>query len=136
MDRYDYRKAIKNDILEYINANIDLEDFENLDELAEYLNEELWTVDSVTGNEIGSYTLNTYEAEENLCHNLDLLSEAFNEFGLDMSYQIEKGAEACDVTIRCYLLSECISECIDEIEQQNEINSIYKNDNEIEEEIE
>lgn len=30
----------------------------------------------VTGNGSGSYTCDAYEAEENLCHNLDLLKDA------------------------------------------------------------
>lgn len=73
MNGYDYREAVKSDILEYIKYEIDFEDFEDLDELSEQLNEDLWTVDSVTGNASGSYTFNTYQAEENICHNLDLL---------------------------------------------------------------
>ena len=116
MNGYDYREAIKNDILEYIKYEIDFNDFEDLDELSEQLNEDLWTVDSVTGNASGSYTFNTYQAEENICHNLDLLGEALREFGCGADYLIENGAEACDVTLRCYLLSECIAEALEEIE--------------------
>ena len=40
--------------------------------------------------------------------------EALKEFGCGIEY-LEKGAEACDVTIRCYLLSGAISEVIDEL---------------------
>lgn len=75
--------------------------------------------DSVTGNASGSYTFNTWTAEEYLCHNWELLGEALTEFGCDMSY-LEKGAEACDVTIRCYLLGQAISEVLDEIETEEE----------------
>ena len=74
-------------------------------------------MDSVTGNASGSYTFNTYQAEENICHNLDLLGEALEEFGSGADYLIHNGAEACDVTIRCYLLSECIAEALEEIEE-------------------
>lgn len=116
MDAYDYREAIKNDILDYIEYNIDFEDFEDLDELSEQLNSDLWAYDGVTGNGSGSYTFNAYQAEEYLCHNLDLLGEALEEFGSGEDYLINNGAEACDVTIRCYLLSECISEALEEIE--------------------
>ena len=45
---------------------------------------------------------------------MDLLKEALEEFGCDIGY-LEKGAEACDVTIRCYLLSSAISEVIDKL---------------------
>lgn len=112
---YDYREAVKDDVLEYINNEINFEDFDTLEELGEHLNEVLFTEDSVTGNASGSYTFNTYEAEENICHNLDLLGEALEEFG--GGYDILKdGAEAADVTIRCYLLGECIAAALEEIE--------------------
>ena len=116
MGAYDYREAIKEDILQYINDEINFEDFDTLDELEEKLNEELFTCDSVTGNASGSYTFSTWEAEENICHNLDLLGEALEEFGSGADYLINNGAEAADVTIRCYLLGECIAAALEEIE--------------------
>lgn len=87
--------------------------------LAEWLNDELWTEDSVTGNGSGSYTFNTYTAEENLCHNHDLLEEACDEFGQDIGQALKEGAEFCDVTIRCYLLSQAIEEAITELEKED-----------------
>lgn len=116
MSVYDYREAVKEDILQYINDEINFEDFDTLDELEEKLNEELFTCDSVTGNASGSYTFSTWEAEENICHNLDLLGEALEEFGSGADYLINNGAEAADVTIRCYLLGECIAAALEEIE--------------------
>lgn len=116
MSAYDYREAVKEDILQYINDEINFEDFDTLDELEEKLNEELFTCDSVTGNASGSYTFSTWEAEENICHNLDLLGEALEEFGSGADYLINNGAEAADVTIRCYLLGECIAAALEEIE--------------------
>ena len=115
-DRYDYREAVKEDILQYINDEISFEDFDTLEELEEKLNEELWTADSVTGNASGSYTCSTWEAEENICHNLDLLGEALEAFESGADYLINNGAEAADVTIRCYLLGECITAALEEIE--------------------
>ena len=91
---YDYREAVKDDVLEYINNEINFEDFDTLEELEEHLNEVLFTEDSVTGNASGSYTFNTYEAEENICHNLDLLGEALEDFGSGADYLITHGAEA------------------------------------------
>lgn len=112
---YDYREAVKDDVLEYINNEINFEDFDTLEELEEHLNEVLFTEDSVTGNASGSYTFNTYEAEKNICHNLDLLGEALEEFGGGWDI-LKDGAEAADVTIRCYLLGECIAAALEEIE--------------------
>ena len=83
------------------------------------LNDTLFACDSVTGNASGSYTFNTWTAEEYLCHNWYLLSEALTELGCDMSY-IERGAEVCDVAIRCYLLGQAISEVLDEVETEEE----------------
>lgn len=120
MNGYDYREAVKNDIRDYIDENIDFRDFEDLDELEERLNDDLFVEDSVTGNASGSYTFSNDQAEENLCHNLDLLGEALEEFGCGPGYLIEQGAEACDVTIRCYLLGGCISEVMEEIKEEFE----------------
>lgn len=66
---YDYYEAMREDVREYIENEIDFSEFDSMEELEEKLNEDLWTVDSVTGNGSGSYTFNTYEAEENICHN-------------------------------------------------------------------
>lgn len=114
MKNYNYYQAVKEDVLNYIQENEIVITEENREEVEEQLNEDCWISDSVTGNASGSYTFSTWQAEENLCHNWDLLAEALQEFGCDINY-IERGAEACDVTIRCYLLSQCIAEAIDEI---------------------
>ena len=119
MERYDYKKAIRDDVLEYISNEINFSDFDSLEELEEKLNDDLWTEDSVTGNASGSYTFSTWEAEENLCHNMDLLAEALEDFGQGIEY-LENGAEACDVTIRCYLLPWAIAEALEEIEEDFE----------------
>lgn len=115
---YDYKVAVKDDVLEYIREEIDYKDFDTLDELEQHLNDELWTVDSVTGNASGSYTVSAWEAEENICHNLDLLAEACHEFGI--VDPLKQGAEACDVTIRCYLLGQAIAEALEEIADEFE----------------
>lgn len=114
---YNYRTEIKEDVLQYIKDNVDLTDYETIEELEERLNEDLWTEDSVTGNGSGSYTFNRYKAEEYLMHNLDLLAEALEEFGSSMDV-LKNGAEACDVTIRCYLLGQCIIDALEEIEDE------------------
>ena len=113
MEKYDYLKAVKEDVSNFISNEIEPTRFEDLDALREYLNDELFCNDSVTGNGSGSYTFSTWKAEENLCHNLDLLSEAMEEFGSDVSI-LKDGPEACDVTIRCYLLPRAIDEVLSE----------------------
>jgi hypothetical protein len=117
MERYDYRENVKNDIKNYIRDNEIRWNEDSRKEVEERLNDDLWTVDSVTGNGSGSYTFNTWEAEEYLCHNIDLLQEARAEFG-DERDPLEQGAEALDVTIRCYLLGQCIGKALDELEDE------------------
>ena len=69
---YNYFEAVKADVREWINSNVDMEDWkDNREGLEEYLNDSLWIEDSVTGNASGSYTFNTWKAEENLSHNWD-----------------------------------------------------------------
>ena len=119
MERYDYLEAIKEDVLNYINENNIVVTSENRDEVEQELNDTLFTCDSVTGNASGSYTFNAWVAEENLCHNWDLLAEALDELGCSVEY-LKNGAEACDVTIRCYLLPQAISEVLDEVETDEE----------------
>lgn len=119
MTNYNYLEAVTSDVLDYIKEEINLDEWKgNREGLEEKLNDELWTVDSVTGNASGSYTFNTWEAEENLAHNWDLLAEALDEFKQDGTDVLRQGAEAMDVTIRCYLLGQAIAEALDELEEE------------------
>lgn len=118
---YNYLENVTNDAKTAIFENMNNWDFSDRDELEEKANDELWVDDGVTGNGSGSYTFNTWQAEENLCHNMDELEEACNEFGQDIGEAVKQGAEYCDVTIRCYLLSQAISAAIDELEEEGKI---------------
>lgn len=119
MKTYDYLENVKEDVRNYIEENEIVVTSSNREEVEQELNDTLFVNDSVTGNASGSYTFSAWQAEENLCHNFELLTEALTELGCDLSY-LEKGAEACDVTIRCYLLGQAISGVLDEIEIENE----------------
>lgn len=113
MEKYDYRENVKNDLVSFINDNLDtLKDFDRA-QAEEWVNETAWTADSVTGNGSGSYTFDTWQAEENICHNMDLYREALEEFGGEPEYD---EAEKVDVTIRCYLLGQLVGEALDESE--------------------
>lgn len=119
MTNYNYLEAVTSDVLDYIKEEINLDEWKgNREGLEKKLNDKLWTVDSVTGNASGSYTFNTWEAEENLAHNWDLLAEALDEFGQDGTDVLRQGAEVMDVTIRCYLLGQAIAEALDELEEE------------------
>lgn len=114
MKKYDYLAAVKEDVKNYIIDNSIIINEDNREEVEQKLNDNLFCNDSVTGNASGSYTFSTWDAEENLYHNMDLLSEALAEFGCDITY-LKRGAESCDVTIRCYLLPQAIAGAIDEM---------------------
>lgn len=118
---YDYREAMTEDIKEWIKENIDLTEWtEDREGLEQQLNDDLWIEDSITGNASGSYYCNSYNAEESIAHNWDLLNEALDEFGQNNINVIKKGAEWADVTIRCYLLESVISNVLDEMEENGD----------------
>ena len=118
---YNYLEAMKSDIMDYIRNEVNTNEYADRDELDAFLNDELWTVDSVTGNASGSYTFNSYTAKEYVFDNIDLLNEAITEFCEDdvigEKFLNEKW-EWMDVTIRCYLLGQAISEALDDIEEE------------------
>ena len=119
---YDYREAEISDVQNYIRNEIDLSLYGDRDELEEELNDTLFCEDSVTGNGSGSYTFNRWTARDYVLDNLDLAKEAYDVFGFGSS---EFGTdvwdeewEKIDVTIRCYLLSECIENALNEMEDE------------------
>lgn len=94
---YDYLEQVTADVRDYVEQEIDLTEW--------------------AGNASGSYYCNTWKAEEALSHNWDLLAEALAEFGQDGTDVLKQGAEAMDVTIRCYLLGQAISAVLDDLEE-------------------
>lgn len=121
MEKYNYLENVTTDAKAAILENMDMWEWHNREELEENANDWLWTADEVTGNASGSYTFSTWQAEENLCHNMDELEEACDEFGQDIGEAVKQGAEYCDVTIRCYLLGQAISAALDELEEEGKI---------------
>lgn len=116
---YNYLEAMKQDAKEYIEENINVTDYETKEDLEEYLNDTLWTEDSVTGNASGSYTFNRATAKKYIDENKDLVNDMMEEFDCKnkvANWWIEDNYEAIDVSIRCYLLGQAISEVLDEIE--------------------
>ena len=121
MENYNYLEQVTTDAREAILENMEHWDFDDREELEEVAHDELWTEESVSGDGSGSYFCSTWKAEEALCHNWDLLAEACEEFGQDIGEAVEQGAEACDVTIRCYLLGQAIAAALDELEEEDNI---------------
>ena len=121
MEQYDYLNAVINDVKAAI-KDFDEEEKNELaghdeDEKKEYIYDLLAENDSVTGNASGSYTLSAWKAEENLCHNGDLIEEMAGAFGYSSINELANlGAEGVDVAIRCYVLPEAIRRALEEEE--------------------
>lgn len=130
MTNYNYFEAVKAAVEQWIEDNMDLEhgiecgQFEDLDDIEIYLNDTLWTEDSVTGNASGSYTFNRAEAKEFVLADIDTVREALEEFGTDAGTIAEKFLaedwEYFDVTARCYILGQAITEVLDDIKDDIE----------------
>lgn len=128
LDQYDYVQAVKDDVRAWIDEHIDFDDWDDWYDLRDHVYDECWCADAVTGNASGSYFCNAWKAESCLCHNMDLLEEAADAFDGDLGEWVERGAEYCDVSIRCYLLSSAVADVISELQdeidlEQDEIES-------------
>lgn len=130
MRNYNYMEAMKADIKAYLEdsdwkMNIDIDT--DMDDKKNEWYDDMFISDSITGNASGSYTFNRYEAQENIFDNLDLLSEACEDFGcveeLGRKF-IDQDFEWMDVTIRCYLLSQALEEVIEEYDMEEALEEI------------
>ena len=124
MNKYNYKRAITNDIKDWIVNDTDLME-EGLNpedtEIADWIYDETFGEDSITGN--GPYFYGTEEfCSECLSDNFDILYEAAREYCIDDNinilidhYKNKTLARYFDCTIRCYLLGECIETAIKEL---------------------
>lgn len=99
------------DVQEWINDNPEI-----VAEGYKRVYDTLWTEDSVTGKASGSYTIDRWQAGEYVCSNMGLAVAAFREFS-DLKQFAEKVEaeewEFMDVTIRCYLLGQVLTEAFE-----------------------
>lgn len=122
---YDYRDAMADDIKQYIDENVTIDDngytyngdtYEDGQEIFDALNDDMWADDSITGNGSGSYTFDRETAKEYVVDNIDLVGEMIREFDIDAKTVgerfIDEDWEYFDVSIRCYLLGEVLGEVL------------------------
>lgn len=130
MKIYSYPSHVKQDIKEFIEKRLDSGTFGMLiqgdEDTIQDVEDLMFDQDEITGNASGSYTFNTFKAEQNLMGNWDLLKEAKEELQPNVDL-IEKGPEFCDVMIRCYLLDWCFNKALGEIVNNTE--EVQKGDN-------
>lgn len=114
---YDYREAVTEDIKDYVRDNYKGCSRPDRDKLYDTL----FCEDGVTGNGSGSYFFSTHKSMLAVTGNMSLLKEACSEFGC-MEELGEKLAdeewEWADVTIRCYMLAQCIGDALDSLDDE------------------
>ena len=124
MTNFNYTEAVAADVINFIRDEVNAAEYENLEALSEFLNDELFCCDRVTGNASGSYTFNSYKAKEFIFADPDAGSEALREFCVDAETIAEKflsqNWEYFDVTARCYVLGHAIENALDSIEDELE----------------
>lgn len=122
---YNYREAVTADIIDYIRSDVTTADFDNREDFTEWLYDDLWTADNVTGNASGSYTFNAYKAKEYIFSDPDTVAEALREFCVEAEviaeHFLNTDWEYFDVTARCYVLSECIESALDFLDNEGEL---------------
>lgn len=119
MDTYDYEKAVREDVMEWLDENGERLAHGPYGEVGyDEAYEEMLNDDSVTGNASGSYTMSRWQAEENICHNFDLLSEVVEADGGCVG-NLLRSAEDADVMIRCHILGQVLQDCLDEWNEKN-----------------
>ena len=123
MDKYNYEKALIKDIKEYITNNTSQwADPKEIDDIHEYWYDILQEEDEVTGNGGGWYAKEE-ECEEMIAHNIQLAFEACNEFSVDLkeirdAASNNQAARYLDCAIRCYLLGNCLTQALEELNDE------------------
>lgn len=125
MEKYNYYAHMYDNVLWAVKNDYDLDEYDTRDKAEEALYNALFIDDSVTGNGSGSYTFSAWEAEENLCHNWDLLKIAIIDNGIDLT---KIGPEYCDVVIRCSLLASSLASVLDDMEKNSETPKKWRKD--------
>ena len=114
---YDYLEAMTQDIIDVFD-DYDW-DYEDRDDLAEQMHDDLWIEDSVTGNGYGDYQDSIRSKNCVLEGGLDYLRDAIRDFDVSADTLLEKFLDEdwqwADVTIRCYLLDQAIYEALDRL---------------------
>lgn len=116
---YNYKEVVKDDVRNWI-AEHKEEDLET-EYSYDTIYDSCFVDDNVTGNASGSYTFNRWTARENFFEDPDAeeyLERLCDEFGYDYGdigkHIVNDEWEWIDVSIRCLLLAEAVSEILEE----------------------
>ena len=125
MEKYDYRRAITDELIDWIVNETDILEGNRSslydDDISNWIYDEVVNEDSITGNGYGWYD-SEEKCSEYLSNNFDLLYTAAQEYCIDDDinmiiehYKNKSLARYFDCTIRCYLLGECIEKALEEL---------------------
>ena len=117
--KYDYLAALEYDIKEWCRYEyFNLSEYEDIEDAHEFLHDELWDDDSITGNG-GNWYASTAECEEYLSGNWNLIFNAIENFCVDMNEEIKKYKEdtPCflDCLVRLDLLDKAIGNVLEDL---------------------
>lgn len=122
MKHYNYRENIKKDIAQYIKDNINIEDFDDVEDFKIYLAKILLIPNEITGEINNSYTNDSVLSEIFLVGNLSLLSKSLEYFhntnNINITNILNRGAEYCDMIVRKYILETSIDEILNQIVEE------------------
>lgn len=117
-----YMEQLISDIEQVLADDFNVEEYsDDLERLADDLNDYCWDADSVTGNGSGSYYFHREKAKQQVLENgMDYLNEAVKDFGITEEeigrMFLQEGWGGLDVIIRCHLLDQAIREVIDKLQ--------------------
>lgn len=118
-ERYNYEKALYDDIKDYIKDNINIKEYNDSEDLYDALDEVMWCEDCITGNGPYGYT------DEDTCakyvgDNLKLGFEALHEFCVKLrDIPDDSPSRYIDSTIRCYLFHSVLQQVVDDLWKEN-----------------
>ena len=125
IERYDYELEVMNSLKRWITGETDILDnreaYGTDEELADWIEDEVWANDEITGN--GDFA---YDSEDQcstyLAGNTELLYEALtamnpddDEMSLLEHYRQQDLMQYFDTCIRCYVLKECIGYVMEDL---------------------
>lgn len=119
---YNYLEAMVEDITEWMHDNyFDISEYSDLEEAHEYLHDELWDNDDITGNGEKGYATRL-DYENYLSYNWEALIEAVDDFYVDtntiinllQTKDINIILQWCDTLIRLNTLDMAIDAALDD----------------------
>lgn len=127
MEEFNYEADVLDSVYDWLKNNEDewVNEGDTLEDIREYLEDELFNEDSVTGNASGSFTFDSNKAKANVFADIDSVRNAFMDYDERARFAdlfFDEDWETIDVITRCYVLSDAISDALDE----SDIKEIFK----------